>query len=132
MLQHWLSPDCSCNNAALQPFSICLDPQRKLKFARDNSSIDQAFKDLNTGKHMLQVAGFQSPHIRTIVSESCGAQVSTLPDGTIVHLNSDGQIIQAQYPSGMKLKCNDHSCLVQTVEGCYWYRDCNLRWYALD
>ena len=77
-------------------------------------------------------AAYQFPQYRTVVSASLGDDVSTLPDGTIVHSNSEGQIIQAQYASGMKIKRNDYASIVQTVDGSYFYGDRNGSWYCLD
>ncbi|HEY9677808.1 MAG TPA: hypothetical protein V6C76_07350 [Drouetiella sp.] len=78
---------------------------------------------------VYQAASINSRQLTTMME---GVSTSTLCDGTIIDTDTNGQIVQAVYASGTKVKRNIDYCMVQSADLGYWIGDKQGRWFPLD
>ncbi len=63
---------------------------------------------------------------------TCAAEKTHLPDGTKICCNSSGDVIFADYASGVKLARHENYVICTNAEGEHWLRDKRLVWYKID
>ena len=63
---------------------------------------------------------------------TCSAEKTHLPDGTKICCNSSGDVIFADYASGVKLARHENYVICTNAEGEHWLRDKRLVWYKID
>ncbi|HEY9719646.1 MAG TPA: hypothetical protein V6C69_19360 [Trichormus sp.] len=83
--------------------------------------------------HVFLFALFQRSacNFRTVEAPSHSTE-SKLGDGTSVSSNADGKLVYAEYKNGMRVRRNEHSVLVSSNDGYYWYGDKAGQWFRLD
>ena len=65
-------------------------------------------------------------------SEEFENSLATLADGTKIAQDNEGNIVFAQYASGVTVKRFDNLVLVLSADGSFWFGDSQGRWFRLD
>ncbi len=60
------------------------------------------------------------------------AQRFEIGKGTAVSSNESGRLVYAEYATGVRVRRNKTSVLVQSADGTYWFGDCKGCWFRLD
>lgn len=75
---------------------------------------------------------FAAPKYKQLRPESGIAREQSMPDGTTINTDSEGEIVFVEYASGIKVKRNPGFTMVSMQDGSYMVGAPSFSWLRID